>query len=264
MFVTRAAEEIHQCLALRGEGLNPSQISRRVGVPRSTVRDWVRGRTSHALTGPPGGTCETCGATTHSPEDLPAEYLYLLGIYLGDGCISAHRRGVFRLRLFLDACYPGIVGEVVTAVGAVRPGNRVSRSFHPSPYSDAAGRSDTCVQVSAYSKSWPCLFPQHGPGRKHERRIVLAQWQWSRVECDPRSLLRGLIHSDGCRFINTGRGGWRNPRYGFSNVSSDIRGIFCDACDLLDLRWTWARPNTIYVSRKADVARMDEFIGPKA
>jgi hypothetical protein len=28
------------------------------------------------------------------------------------------------------------------------------------------------------------------------------------------------------------------------------------------LRWT-AAPERIYVSRKADVARMDEFIGPK-
>ena len=24
---------------------------------------------------------------------------------------------------------------------------------------------------------WPCLFPQHGPGRKHERPIVLEHWQ---------------------------------------------------------------------------------------
>jgi hypothetical protein len=38
----------------------------------------------------------------------------------------------------------------------------------------------------------------------------------------------------------------------------------------LGLRWTAAFPAdeskavTIYVSRKADVARMDEFIGPKA
>jgi hypothetical protein len=71
-----------------------------------------------------------------------------------------------------------------------------------------------------------------------------------------------LIHSDGCRFINTGTN-WRYPRYSFSNRSGDIRGIFCWACDLLDLHWTTA-PRTVYVSRKADVARMDEFIGPKA
>jgi hypothetical protein len=38
--------------------------------------------------------------------------------------------------------------------------------------------------------------------------------------------------------------------------------LFCWACELLDLRWTESK-HTIYVSRKADVARMDEFIGPK-
>jgi hypothetical protein len=52
------------------------------------------------------------------------------------------------------------------------------------------------------------------------------------------------------------------PRYSFSNRSADARRIFCDACDVLGLRWT-AAPDTIYISRKADVARMDEFIGPK-
>ena len=75
-------------------------------------------------------------------------------------------------------------------------------------------------------------------------------------------LLRGLIHSDGCRFINTGRA-WRCPRYTFSNVSDDIRRIFCDACDLMGLRWTASGERTIYVSRKADVALLDEFVGPK-
>jgi hypothetical protein len=55
---------------------------------------------------------------------------------------------------------------------------------------------------------------------------------------------------------------WRNPRYSFSNRSADIRGIFCDACARLGLRWTTC-PHTVYVSRKSDVARLDEFIGPK-
>lgn len=118
------------------------------------------------------------------------------------------------------------------------------------------------VEVHAYSKSWPCLFPQHGPGPKHKRPIRLTDWQWRHVLRNPKLLLRGLIHSDGCRFENTGRGGWRHPRYSFSNVSGDIRRIFCDACDLLGVRWTVA-PNTVYVSRKADVARLDGFIGPK-
>jgi hypothetical protein len=41
--------------------------------------------------------------------------------------------------------------------------------------------------------------------------------------------LLGLYLGDGCRFINTGNGGWRVPRYSFSNLSTDHQGIFCEA-----------------------------------
>ena len=41
--------------------------------------------------------------------DMPAgAYAYLLGLYLGDGCLSETRRGVYRLRITLDKKYPGI------------------------------------------------------------------------------------------------------------------------------------------------------------
>lgn len=59
----------------------------------------------------------------------------------------------------------------------------------------------------------------------------------------------------------TGRN-WRSPRYSFRNRSDDIGAIFCNACDLLGAVTT--APHTVYVSRKADVSRLDEFIGPKA
>jgi hypothetical protein len=106
---------------------------------------------------------------------------------------------------------------------------------------------------------------------KHTRRIWLAEWQQELAERWPESLLRGLIHSDGCRFTNNrGKAGsWSAPRYSFSNVSTDLTSIFCTACEKLGLHCTGAFPSdeseavTIYVSRKADVARMDEFIGPK-
>jgi hypothetical protein len=188
--------------------------------------------------------------------------VYLLGVYLGDGCISAHPRGVFRLRIFLDVKYPGIVREVIGAMRAVRPRNRVAQVARASSYVDDEDHPKSCLEVSSYSKSWACLFPQHGPGRKHTRSIRLVDWQLALVGRHPQLLLRGLIHSDGCRFLNTGSGGWSSPRYSFNNYSADILGIFCDACDRLGLRWTVA-PKTVYVSRKADVARMDEFIGPK-
>jgi hypothetical protein len=253
-------EVVAEVLKLReAEGIGPRRIARRTGLPLGTIRDWLAGKLpKHSLPGIDGippNTCATCGHDVHDFGQLPPAYVYLLGLYLGDGCISAHRRGVFRLRIALDAKYPGIIAEAGEAIAGVMPGIRVLSQLTPSNY----------VSVSAYSKSWPCLFPQHGPGLKHRRPIFLAEWQERLVLEHPELLLRGLIQSDGCRFTNT-RGksdSWSAPRYSFSQVSEDIKQIFCDACDLLGLRWTVA-PRTVYVSRKADVARLDEFVGPKA
>jgi hypothetical protein len=194
--------------------------------------------------------------------------VYLLGLYLGDGTISRAPRDVYRLRIFLGLEYPGIIDECASALARVFPQNKIGRQIRGGNYEQSSDESN--IELSVYSKSMPCLFPQHGPGKKHQRRIWLADWQQELAKRWPEALIRGLIQTDGHRFINTGRGGWRHPRYGFSNLSSDITSIFCSACDCLGLHWTAAFPKNetnavrIYVSRKADVARMDEFVGPKA
>jgi hypothetical protein len=158
---------------------------------------------------------------------------------------------VYRLRIALDTRYPEIIASAAAAVTEIR---RRAALVQP--------KNGNWVEVSAYWKAWPCLFPQHGAGPKYARPIVLTDWQLELVNTWPDELLKGLIHSDGCRFQNTGRG-WSHPRYSFSQVSDDIRGIFCFACDLMGLHWTKAGKRIIYISRKADVARLDEFIGPK-
>jgi hypothetical protein len=127
-------------------------------------------------------------------------------------------------------------------------------------------RQTGCVAVSAYSKQWPCLFPQHGPGPKHERRVELIDWQDAIVHKATEALLRGLIHSDGCRSLNrVGRGDERfaYPRYTFSNASADIRRIFCDACDAIGLEWRQMNARNISVARRDSVTKLDGFIGPK-
>ena len=221
-----------------------------MGIPRPTVRDWLAGRVPE-IAHRASESCEMCGGPDHHLDRLGERYSYLLGLYLGDGCLSSHPRGVFKLRITLDLAYPGIIAECRRSI------ELVAGSGHAAAIAPKKG----CVEVYSYWKAWRCLFPQHGPGRKHHRRIVLASWQESVVDRYPGLLLRGLIHSDGCRFINTGTN-WRHPRYSFSNRSADIRGIFCDACARLGLRWTTS-PYTIYISRKSDVARLDEFVGPK-
>lgn len=246
------------------EGLGARRVARRLDLPVATVRDWHAGqlpRHSRAASTETASLsdCERCGGPSHAFDRLGRDYVHLLGLYLGDGCISTHRRGVFRLRIALDKRYPQIVEECAVAMEKAMPASAVNTLLTPS----------NCYSVSAYSRSWPCLFPQHGPGAKHTRRIYLSPWQQDLATRWPRQLLKGLIQSDGCRSTNTGRAAWRHPRYSFSNVSTDITSIFCTACDRLGLHWTAAFPKserravTIYVSRKADVARLDEFIGPK-
>jgi hypothetical protein len=93
----------------------------------------------------------------------------------------------------MDSRYPSIIGEVAEAMRAVMPRNRAS------VYPDA--RHDFVV-VTSYSKAWPCLLPQHGPGPEHQRRIELASWQEAIVDREPERFVRGLIHSDGCRVMN--------------------------------------------------------------
>ena len=213
--------------------------------------------------------CAQCGGDDHGFAALPPAYVYLLGLYLGDGCLAAHRQSVYRLRIFLDLKYPAIVEECVEAIGVVLPTNKVGRQYRGGSYVDRDEPSN--VEVSAYSKSLACLFPQHGAGKKHHRRILLETWQQDLAQRWPEALIRGLVQSDGSRFVNTrgSRDTWSAPRYVFSNLSTDITSIFCTACDKLGLRWTAAFPKdeskavAIYVSRMDDVARMDEFVGPK-
>jgi hypothetical protein len=95
---------------------------------------------------------------------------------------------------------------------------------------------------------------------------VLKEWQRSIAMTDPRPLLRGLIHSDGCRFIATERKGAyvrRAPRYAFTNRSEDILQLFGTACDAVGVHFTRASPTQIAVYSKDSVAILDRFIGPK-
>lgn len=86
------------------------------------------------------------------------------------------------------------------------------------------------------------------------------------VDRHPGRLLRGLIHSDGCRVTNTIRHQQKTysyPRYFFSNRSLDIQRIFCAACDRLEIGWRQDGPWNISVAQREAVALMDRHIGPK-
>jgi hypothetical protein len=251
----RPAEDVARVRELAGYGLNNSQIARLTGVSRAAIHDWLR-PDSKRLSAP---SCNACGHDLHEFEQLPrGQYSYLLGVYLGDGTVSRFGRA-FGLRVFMDSRYPSIIGEVAAAMRAVMPRNRAS------VYPDAR---HNFVVVTSYSKAWPCLLPQHGPGPKHERKIELASWQEAIVDREPEQFIRGLIHSDGCRVMNrvvvNGKD-YAYPRYFFTQVSKDIQALFCRSLDRLDIAYTFAsRGKTVSVARAGSVARLDSFVGTKS
>jgi hypothetical protein len=247
----RTQAEVELALSLVAMGNSDVEVARRTGIPRSTVRDWRVGRVPGGIG--VGARVRACPICHPESAQLPEpDYAYLLGMYLGDGYVSKHPR-TYCLRIFLDAAYPEIVRACRRALEVVRPANRawVGRS-----------KKCRCNVVMMYSNHWPCLLPQMGPGRKHERSIRLAPWQQTVVSRQHEAFIRGLIHSDGCRVVANDRG-VKSVRYHFSNRSEDIKRIFCESLDALGVRWTRPCDREIAIYRKASTARLDEFIGPK-
>lgn len=239
-------------MALLADGWSMNAVSRQLHVSRSALREWrdhgvqPRGRASNCF------RCEVA-----RPVDRVA-YAALLGYYLGDGCVSRQRR-TYSLRVSCDRGYPGIVSDVTAAVEAVHRGGRVCQVAAPG-----------VVVVQNCWNHWPCVLPQHGPGRKHERSLALEDWQRELVDAEPAAFLRGLFHSDGSRTNNwTSRlvAGERKrfdyPRWQFVNNSEDIRRFCVEALDLVGIAWKQSSWKTISVSTRAGVARLDELIGLK-
>jgi len=61
-----------------------------------------------------GGRCDFCKYVRELTE---SSYAYLLGLYLGDGCIATHPRGVYKLRIFQDNKYTSLIRQCMVAIG---------------------------------------------------------------------------------------------------------------------------------------------------
>ncbi|MDQ0777952.1 hypothetical protein QF026_006418 [Streptomyces aurantiacus] len=243
-----------RALTLVGQGRSLNSVSKATGISRAAIRAW-----QDRIEPLPGKT-----SPEPRPNANPSAYAYLLGLYLGDGCISPHPRGTgYYLRIACADAWPGLTDECREAITHVCPGIGVYTV-----------QKQGCVMITSYSRHWPDVFPQHGPGKKHDRTIALEPWQQLIVDAHPWEFIRGLIHSDGCRIINWTtrlvageRKRYEYPRYFFSNKSDDIRKLFGDALDKVGVEWTTlargSDPFNISVARKASVALMDAHVGPK-
>ncbi|MDL2082054.1 helix-turn-helix domain-containing protein [Streptomyces sp. GXMU-J15] len=251
-----------QAVTLLRAGARNADVARSLNVPKGTISYWKH--VDRAKRGEcPGRKAAPCPRCDGRPLD-EAAYSYLLGLYLGDGHISHYSE--HRAPNLMIACtdsWPGLMEACEKSMLAVFPGNSVCRV-----------RRKGCHNVKVYSKHLPCLFPQHGPGKKHERRIALEPWQQDIVSARPWDFIRGLIHSDGCRItnwtvrtVNGERKRYEYPRYLFANKSADIRQLYTNALHQVGVEWTClarnGEPFNVSVARKASVALMDEHVGPK-
>ena len=220
MVHVRPRESVESALRCSDAGMPDAENAALHGVAVKTIRRWRR---EYQRRGKDRGQLHLappCPRCDDAPLDEEA-YAELLGWYLGDGHITRGRRDVFNLHVFNDARYVDDNARLGAMMARVKPGGRPHKRMTPG-----------CVITTVSWKHWPCLFPQHGPGRKHERRIVLEDWQREVVTAHPAAFLRGLFHSDGCRVRN-----WASrpvagvakrydyPRWQFPSLSPSSRGL---------------------------------------
>lgn len=246
-----------RALRLIEAGINDSEIARRLGVPRTTVRDWRAPRYEAR----PRVACHRCWRPMRPMTFTADDYALLLGLYLGDGCISRLAR-TYSLRIHLDVKYPHIVDTTAALL---------ARCFPTCSTGQHLQSGGSCAVISVYSNHMPCLFPQHGPGKKHLRDVSLEDWQQGIVDDAPWALLRGLIWSDGASFINR-HGKYEDLSYVFSNCSLDLLALFTATCDRLELPYRYYPPvqtadglraGAVRINRREPVARLVEHVGIK-
>jgi hypothetical protein len=227
---------VDAALALSGCGVLDRENADICGVSIAAIRHWRRGsRRGTAL------AHQRCKSRCPRCDGRPLSgraYSYLLGLYLGDGYLTRGRRDVYALGIVCSDAWPGLMSAANAAMSAVLPSSGVFRVHRIG-----------CTEVKSTSKHWPCMFPQHGPGRKHKRKIQLEPWQEAIVTEFPGDFARGLFHSDGCRTVNRVRrkcsdgDRWHEyPRYFFSNESADILRLCGEALDRLGVSWRFFAP----------------------
>lgn len=161
-------------LTLLRDGAQNADLARQFNIPIGTIGYWKhRDRAERGeCPGRRPSPCPRCDGVLNSPA-----YAYLLGLYLGDGHIIQNR--AMRspsLSITCDESHPGLMDACEDAMRSVLPGNSVCRV-----------RRKGCRELKVYSMHLWCLFPQHGPGKKHERTIALEAWQQAIVDAHPWS-----------------------------------------------------------------------------
>lgn len=264
----RNKDEYDRVLSLSKQGLNQSEVAKIVGIPRPTVAQWIR---NEKIT----GSIQTVGLTYSKREQRESKpcfrewsesesesYCYLLGLYLGDGCVDKLPR-TYRLRFFIGDTELNIIKRVMAALKLLFPFNKIGLHYPKNV--------KMCV-ISCHSTLLPDFFPQTGNGLKSSRNVSLVDWQRNLVKVVPGSFVEGLFHSDGCFDANYTKG-VSYPRYSFVNTSDHIVADLVWALELIGItpkivqRVRQSPMHTqqqiVYVAKQKDVKRLNVIIGEK-
>ncbi|TXG77042.1 hypothetical protein E6Q11_03455 [Candidatus Dojkabacteria bacterium] len=211
------------------DGAPLRQIAKELGVGESTVFYWKQNnfttgtRTISTTKEDIINICKSCAPY----------YVYILGCYLGDGCISQFPR-TKKLEIFSGSAHPSIIDDQIRSLNILFNQNKVNSIKHP---------SYNMYTITVYNKSLDQYFPQHGQGKKHDRNILLTDWQTELVEEHTDCFIKGLIATDGCLFNASNRikkDGSKTdlPSYQFTNKSMDIINLYTSSLDRLGIHYT--------------------------
>lgn len=249
-----SSEKYDNVMKLLSYGHSIAEVSRMTGVNRSSISNWkIRGeRVSSPLDLSDPTKCIT---SMHSEltEEIKKAYSYILGLYLGDGCIYELDR-TEKMTITLDKQYEVLNNYTVETLG---------KFFKKSPYifdRSLHGRGNA-IDVNICTSTLSLLFPQHGKGKKHNRDIILTDWQLDVI--DPISIVKGLIMSDGSYYIDRQSG---IMKYSFSNKSVQLIGILAKYLSELGISfaiYTKLKKTELVVHKKLEVEKLHEMIGDK-
>jgi hypothetical protein len=270
---SKTKEQHDEVMKLKAEGYRVVDIVNKTGLTRSCINNWVNR-----------------GSKIHNEQNIkpkltnlhPIEYLnslnkeieqnlryslysYILGLYLGDGCIGELRK-TKRLAISLDKKYPKLNEFVWYCMKTLFNKN-------PYTYDRSINRGQkhisNSIDISICSTNLGVIFPHEGRGAKHLRKIELQEWQLNIL--DHVHFVKGLIHSDGsyfyCKTFNT-------FNYTFSNCSVDICGLLMNSLKILEISYNHHQKkkisekgtvlkNCVNVNRKNDVEKLHSLIGDK-
>lgn len=211
-------KQIHQkILILYSESKSDRKIASELGIDRTTVKKYKNIPLEQNI------------ATFRTVADIDVLvkhwYAYVIGLYLGDGCISKFAR-TSRLRLYFHSHNnEDIINRATLSLNKIFPKNNISRynQLHVN-----------CSVVGVYNKNLPDLFPQHGTGKKHSRDVSLKPSQLDLMtDAYARFILAGLHDSDGCMYHEQLR-----RRFVFTNTSPDIIDIYKKVLEMYAIEFT--------------------------